>query len=156
MDQIAHFHRLFNYDLWANREVIRAMGESDHPQGKALQLMAHISAAERLWWDRLQSNPQSVAVWPDWTLRECEGRVNEVGRLWTEYLTHKLDSDFARPVSYVNSKGEAFSSTPYDILIHVITHSAHHRGQIAANMRAAGFTPAYTDYIHGVRQGLVE
>jgi uncharacterized damage-inducible protein DinB len=35
-------------------------------------------------------------------------------------------------------------------------HSSYHRGQIAADMRAAGVTPAFTDFIHAVRQGFVE
>jgi uncharacterized damage-inducible protein DinB len=35
-------------------------------------------------------------------------------------------------------------------------HSTYHRGQIAAAMRQAGATPAYTDFIHAVRQGFVE
>jgi uncharacterized damage-inducible protein DinB len=34
-------------------------------------------------------------------------------------------------------------------------HSAYHRGQIAADMRAAGFEPVYTDFIHAVRQGYI-
>ena len=40
-----------------------------------------------------------------------------------------------------------------DILTHVTMHSAYHRGQIAADVRVAGFTPAYTDFIHAVRTG---
>ena len=43
-----------------------------------------------------------------------------------------------------------------DILAHVVLHSAYHRGQIAAAVRAGGGEPAYTDMIHAVRQGLVE
>jgi uncharacterized damage-inducible protein DinB len=62
----------------------------------------------------------------------------------------------ARQINYVNSKGESWSSQVDDILLHVITHSAYHRGQIASNMRAAGLTPAYTDFIHAVRQELVK
>jgi uncharacterized damage-inducible protein DinB len=156
LELTAHFLRLFSYDTWANGEVIRAMkGANPLPQ-KSLKLMAHVWAAERVWWDRLQSNAQSVAVWPDWTVSECESRATEMERLWKHYLGTRTEADFAGAVSYINSKGEAFTSTPYDILVHVITHSAHHRGQIAVDMRAAGFTPAYTDYIHGVRQGLVE
>jgi uncharacterized damage-inducible protein DinB len=42
-----------------------------------------------------------------------------------------------------------------DVLTHVILHSAYHRGQIASAVRAGGETPAYTDLIHAVRQGLV-
>jgi uncharacterized damage-inducible protein DinB len=42
------------------------------------------------------------------------------------------------------------------VLTHVVMHSAYHRGQIATHMRASGQTPAYTDFIHGVRQGLIK
>jgi uncharacterized damage-inducible protein DinB len=40
--------------------------------------------------------------------------------------------------------------------MHVIMHSAYHRGQIAADTRAAGFTPAYTDFIHAIRNEFVD
>jgi len=59
-------------------------------------------------------------------------------------------------ISYKNTKGEGWTSVIEDVLLHVTTHSAYHRGQIALNLRAAGLQPAYTDYIHGVRQGLVK
>jgi uncharacterized damage-inducible protein DinB len=42
------------------------------------------------------------------------------------------------------------------MLVHTVLHSAYHRGQVAAEVRAAGGEPAYTDFIHAVRQGLVE
>lgn len=61
-----------------------------------------------------------------------------------------------RSLTYKNTKGESWTNQTEDILMHVIVHSAYHRGQIAADVRAAGFTPAYTDFIHAVRQGLVE
>ena len=38
--------------------------------------------------------------------------------------------------------------------MHVIMHSAYHRGQIAADVRAAGLTPAYTDFIHQRAPGI--
>ena len=59
-------------------------------------------------------------------------------------------------ITYKNSKGEAWTSAVEDILVHVTTHSAYHRGQIAADLRAAGIQPPYTDYIHAVRQGLID
>jgi uncharacterized damage-inducible protein DinB len=47
-------------------------------------------------------------------------------------------------------------SAVQDVLTHVVLHSAYHRGQIASLMRAGGAVPAYTDFIHAVRQGFVE
>jgi len=43
-----------------------------------------------------------------------------------------------------------------DVLTHVVLHSAYHRGQIASLIRSGGDAPAYTDFIHAARQGLIE
>jgi len=57
----------------------------------------------------------------------------------------------ARQVAYVNSKGESFRNSAANIATHVLFHSHYHRGQIAALVRAAGYEPAYTDFIHAIR-----
>ena len=68
-----------------------------------------------------------------------------------------LDEDGLRDgVAYRNSKGEFWTSTVGDILTHVVLHASYHRGQIAAAVRQAGGEPAYTDFIHAVRLGLIE
>ena len=116
--------------------------------------MSHIFAAERLWLERLKMQPQSVPVWPEPDLAQCETEAQSLGHLWFDFLDLITAGDVAQTVSYKNSKGEAYTSTIVDILTHVVMHSAYHRGQIASHMRSAGQTPAYTDFIHGVRQGL--
>lgn len=156
MDAIAHFKRLFSYDNWANREVLKVLESATMPPARSIQLLAHIFGAERIWFDRMQSVPQSVPVWPDFTLRQCEAQSREMPLLWERCLATMNGPELARTFHYKNSKGENWTSRKDDVLMHVIMHSAYHRGQIAADTRAAGFTPAYTDFIHGVRQGLVE
>ena len=88
-------------------------------------------------------------------LEDCGERLAELSRRWPDYLDNELQSLDER-VAYTNSKGEAWTSTVEEILTHVTMHSAYHRGQIAADVRAAGMVPAYTDYIHSVRQGYVQ
>ena len=94
-------------------------------------------------------------MWPEFTLEACEREAAELPVLWKNYLAGKSEADLAAPVTYQNSKGETWSSRKDEILMHLITHSAYHRGQVAAAVRAAGFTPAYTDFIHSIRQGFV-
>jgi uncharacterized damage-inducible protein DinB len=149
--------RQFSYDAWANKEVLAAIRTSSGAaRERSLELMSHILAAERVWLERLKQQPQSVPVWPKPDLEQCEAEASELQRLWHEHLDLITAGDVAQSVSYKNSKGEAWTSTIWDILTHVVMHSAYHRGQIASHMRANGQTPAYTDFIHGVRQGLVE
>jgi len=156
MDMTEHLRRLFSYDAWANREVLAAMRNAGDASARSIKLMAHIFAAERLWLERLKQEKQSLAVWPELTLAQCETQAADLAHLWKQYLQSEDEAGLARTIAYKNSKGEAWNNRKDDILLHVVMHSAYHRGQIAADMRAAGFTPAYTDFIHGVRQGLVE
>src|ERR1700720_4191374 len=118
--------------------------------------MAHIFSAERLWLERLKHQPQSLPVWPEFNLDQCQAQAAELDRLWPPYLNQTSPSWLSEEIAYQNSKGEAWTSTVEDILTHVVMHSAHHRGQIAIQARAGGEQPAYTDYIHAARQGLIE
>jgi uncharacterized damage-inducible protein DinB len=37
------------------------------------------------------------------------------------------------------------------VLLHVVSHGAYHRGQIASDLRNSGGEPVLTDFIHWVR-----
>ena len=154
-DLIRHFRRQFAYDAWANREVLTAVRVGRASAERSLQLLAHIVSAELLWLERLQQEPQSQPVWPEWSLEQCEARSVEAGDLWRKYLEGLAPDDLTKTVCYKNSRGEPWTSTVEDVVTHVLLHSAYHRGQIASFMRASGDTPAYTDFIHAVRQGLI-
>jgi uncharacterized damage-inducible protein DinB len=156
MDLIQHFTRLFAYDGWANQEVLARLRATGAPLPRALKLAAHIFATQRLWMERLQQEPPTSPVWPDSTLEECDRQAAEMPALWKNYLAAKSEADLAETVSYKNSQGEPWNSRKGDILMHLITHGTYHRGQVATAMRSAGFTPAYTDFIHSIRQGFVK
>ncbi len=156
MELLEHLRRQFTYDEWANREVLAGLKANASLPLRPRQLLAHILSAERLWLERLRKQPQSLSVWPDFTLDQCEDQIADVARLWRNFLGQLPPAGLADTVVYKNSKGEPWTSTVEDILTHVVLHSAYHRGQIASLVRASGEQPAYTDFIHAVRQGLIE
>jgi uncharacterized damage-inducible protein DinB len=169
--QSKDFLRLFTYDDWANRECIVALraaksnssesnSANDAKSTEMIARIAHILSAQKLWLDRIQKQPQSMAVWPVATLDECTALADEMSVAWRKFL-ERVDNHFAPGslhdrVEYRNSRGESWASSVEDILTHVLFHSAYHRGQIALQMRASGAEPAYTDFIHAVRKGFVE
>jgi uncharacterized damage-inducible protein DinB len=148
--------RLFVYDSWANREVLTSLSSASSRVPRANKLMAHILGAEDTWYSRIRQQNPLLPVWPELDLEACGEEEARLRGLWMNYLEGLTDSQLPDSITYKNSKGESWTSTIEDILLHVIMHSAYHRGQIALEMRASGHTPAYTDFIHGVRQGLVE
>jgi uncharacterized damage-inducible protein DinB len=156
MEILDYHRRQFVYDAWANREVLQGIKASGGETARPLQLLAHILAAKSLWLERLQSKPQSLPVWPELTLAQCEAESEKINVSWQDYLNGLASSQLQETISYKNTQGQLWSSVVQDILTHVIMHGAYHRGQIATAMRASGLTPAYTDFIHAVRQGLIE
>ncbi|MGA6952280.1 MAG: DinB family protein [Candidatus Sulfotelmatobacter sp.] len=156
MELLEHLRRQFVYNEWANREVLTGLKASANPLARPRQLLAHILSAERLWLERLRKQPQSLPVWPDFTLDQCEEQIGDVARPWRNFLSQFPPVELSETVVYKNTKGEPWTSTVEDIVTHVLLHSAYHRGQIASLVRASGEQPAYTDFIHAVRQGLIE
>ena len=156
MDRKDYFLRMLAYDRWANHESLNAMPRAGYTEPKALCLIAHIVSAEKLWLERLQRRPQSLAVWPATTMDECASLIDLVADAWQSYLNQLSPDDYNSEVEYRNSKGELWSSRVEDVLLHVLFHSAYHRGQIALQMRTDGFEPVLTDFIHAVRKGSVK
>ena len=156
MGMIDYLHQLFAYDDWANREVLACLQTIKDPPQRSLKWLAHILSAERLWLERLRVEKQTYPVWPNFSLDQCRLMAAELPGLWRAYLGSLKKEGLSRGLTYRNSKGESWTSNKQDILMHVVMHSAYHRGQIAADLRSAGFEPPYTDFIHAVRQGLAK
>jgi uncharacterized damage-inducible protein DinB len=148
---LERFHRLFRYEQWANQEALASVAATP----RALRLLAHVLGAQRLWLDRLRGQPPSAPVWPEWDAAACGAEADDLPRAWSAYLGGLGEERLDEQVAYVNSKGEPWRSRVEDVLMHVLLHSAYHRGQAAAAVRADGGAPAYTDFIHAVRSGFV-
>jgi uncharacterized damage-inducible protein DinB len=155
MDLLSYLRKLYEYDSWANREVAKALQAAVPPPARSLRLMAHVVGAEWLWRSRILPESKRMAVWPQLTAREIQHEAEELRQAWDVYLGKLTPDRLTQTASYTNSKGEHFSNQLDDILMHVVVHSAYHRGQVAADMRASGLEPAYTDFIHAVRQGML-
>jgi len=153
MDNTEMLLRLFEFDRWANEETLRSLETMKNPPERAVALIAHIAATQRVWLERALTVPQSVGVWPHWSLPETANELPAVLGEWTRLIaTDDLSRDFA----YTNTKGQQFWNRLSDVTLHVAFHGVYHRGQIAALVRQHGGEPAYTDFIHAVRTGAVK
>jgi uncharacterized damage-inducible protein DinB len=146
-----HFRRLFAHAAWANAQVLAAPRDTPDT-AEALPLFAHVLAAEHVWLSRLRGTTPAHAVWPQLSLDQCAALADENAAGYGAFLDGLGPADFARPVAYRNTKGEAYTTPVADILTHVATHGPYHRGQIAKAIRSGGGTPADTDFIIFVRE----
>jgi uncharacterized damage-inducible protein DinB len=148
---VEYFVKLFDHMEWADQRALASLRGMPDPPAKAVELLAHVVAAERVWLSRIDSTKSPVAVWPNLSLDESERLLRENFQDYKRTLGRLTSEGLQQPITYRNSAGDQFTSTVEDILTQVLTHGAYHRGQIAAVVRAAGGTPNPTDYIAYIR-----
>ena len=154
MDTIGMLRQLCAYDRWANRLTFDSLRQFYGRNTTALRAFVHLLTAEREWLMRLREDRDTTGFnfWPEMSLGECEALMEETHAAYESLLGGLAEGDLDRVASYKNSKGVAYRTSFGDILAHVLFHSAYHRGQVAAAVRAGGGEPAYTDYVAWVRE----
>ncbi|HJQ11212.1 MAG TPA: DinB family protein [Gemmatimonadaceae bacterium] len=146
-----YFRKLFDHMEWADKRALASLRAMSTPPPKSVELMAHILGAERVWLSRIEEKRSPIAVWPKLSLVDAEKVLLENAEGFRRILSSITSLGLQQPITYRNSAGDQFTSTVEDMLTQVATHGSYHRGQIAAQVRAAGGEPNPTDYIAYIR-----
>jgi uncharacterized damage-inducible protein DinB len=145
--------KLFEYDYWANREALASLDTVDGDASRARKFFYHIIGAQRIWLSRFETpDSPSTDAWPTLTLEEAQVAVEDLHRRWMSLLDGLTAEKLAGDLAYRNTKGQEFNTPIRDVLMHLVMHSAYHRGQVAAAVRESGGKPAATDYVVYIRQ----
>ncbi|NIQ52638.1 MAG: DUF664 domain-containing protein, partial [Gammaproteobacteria bacterium] len=133
----------------ANERVLDRLEEAGMIESRAGQLLMHVVAAESRWLARVRGEPEELDFWPDPSPELCRQVCDAAGAGWRRYVElHGLD----KPVDYETSKGVPYRHSVREILMQVVAHGEHHRGQIALILRDGGHAPVNTDYITFLRE----
>jgi uncharacterized damage-inducible protein DinB len=147
----AILQRLVDHMSWADAQVLARL-RSAPEDTEALKWYAHVLAAERIWCLRLHGQDWTTQrVWPSMSLDECSALAEQNAAQLQQYVSRLREEDLARDVAYINSAGDTFINNVSDIVTHVALHGVHHRGQIAASLRANGVDPPALDFIRFAR-----
>ncbi|MEQ1822026.1 MAG: DinB family protein [Fimbriimonadaceae bacterium] len=134
--------RGFDYDVWANRKWIEALGR--FPDGvEALKVFEHIIGAQRTWLSRCGVFVQQTenVAFSDLAQSYCS--------TWKMLLE---EADLNSEILYQNSVGDEYVSLLGDIAAHVLNHGTYHRGHLRALAEIAGIEFPETDLIAYTRQ----
>lgn len=150
------------YSAWAAKRLLEAASrltaaertrDFQTADQSVLGTLLHIFAADRIWLRRLRGELASSFLNEDetrWDLLEAEWP-----RLWQawQHWASALEDDAAqRPLRYHDLKGHAWEQPIWQIVLHVVNHSTHHRGQVAGFLRAMGHRPPALDLIAYYRE----
>jgi uncharacterized damage-inducible protein DinB len=156
------YRRWYEYESDSHGKTVASLRASQAAHGreaawqKAVDLLAHVAAARRLWLFRLGwTQRPPVDVFPRGVrLDAAEREVEEVEREWSVILAGLTDADLDREFEYASLEGPRFRNRVEDILAQLFGHSWYHRGQIAQLVRSVGAEPAVTDYVYWTREPL--
>lgn len=141
-----YFQKLYQYNAWANSQVLECLKKQKVEAGKMLSLMGHVAAAQLLWLHRVKGlPPPKVVLWGDYTLEEIVALNERGGKEWLDYIAG--EDDFDRELQYTNYTGKPFNNNVEMIMIHVVNHGTYHRAQVAMLLRQSGLEPVNTDFI---------
>ena len=153
---LSYHRRMFVFDHWANMASLEAVAAGAERVPRSVAWLNHILGAKRIWLARVTDTPPPFGVNPMFGLAELRTEFETARNGWNDFLATQSDADMARVIHYRNLKGDPFSSRLGDILAHVPVHGQHHRGQVNADLRAAGLTPPVIDFIAAARTGALE
>lgn len=130
------------YMKWAD-DLLLAAVQANMPS--PLEILEHIFMAERIWLARIEGRIDQRQFQPPSGAEALAAEWEDLHRQWLQWA--EAQTDWAQVIAYKTLAGVESSSPIWQIVLHVANHGSYHRGQVAATLRAASFTPPGTDLI---------
>ena len=148
---LEYFTRLLAYNRWANHSVVIMLQEQSITDEKIYTLFSHLLSAEQVWYRRIiGQSMEGIDLWGTRSLDVLAQEVETNYQVWETLLDGSVD--FNREVHYTNTRGDDFSTPMWEIMVHVMNHGTHHRGQLLSRLRAINASVRPLDFIAFVRQ----
>ena len=120
---------------------------------KVYLLFSHLLTAEEVWLCRVKGLHAPVQrLWEVYSAQKLQQILDDNHQAWRAYLDSSEDTDLEREVTYLNTKGESFTTRVDDIITHLVNHGTHHRAQIASMLQHEKVQPPVSDYIAYIRE----
>jgi len=140
---MSDLRKSIGYTIWANTEWLHFLTDNAVHDSNLLSRMSHILLSEMVWFQRIEGVAPDKDIWQLLTLPQME----ELNSRHKPLYRRLLEEDAERMISYKRLSGEEHQTAVSDILMHLMVHGAHHRGQMATLASKTGLKTINTDYI---------
>lgn len=135
---------LVSYTTWANRTWLDFIFRDAASDAWLTGMISHIYLAEQAWFQRIYDEE----VYPGVFEMRTGPELIAMAKLHEDRYAQVLQGDLDRIIAYKRFNGEAYETPLGDILLHLITHGAHHRGQMATHASREKLAFPTTDFIN--------
>lgn len=152
---------LFGQKSWANRELFQALAAVDgaaEPRAAAVhaatRTLNHIHVVDRIFRSHLLGEPHghtatNTAATP--TLEALRLAVAETDAWYEHYVASVSDGALCERLHFQFTDGDAGTMSREEMLFHVLTHGAYHRGNVGQVLKSMSVAPPrdlYTKFLH--------
>jgi uncharacterized damage-inducible protein DinB len=131
-------------------ELTRDFGTADK---NVLGSLAHIYAADRIWMARIEAQPPAPFITDeDRDLAVLNREWPALLDVWKQWAAGLNDQTLAERASYLDFKGNPWTTPYWQIILHVVNHGTHHRGQVSGFLRGMGHVPPPLDLMAYYRE----
>jgi uncharacterized damage-inducible protein DinB len=151
------------YTAWASRMLVEAAGglsreELTRDFGTAdksvLGTLVHIFAADRVWLARFKGPSPNVFITDaDYDLAVIQNDWAALHQRWKAWAGELTDEAARADVSYTDMSGNLWRQPLGQLVLHVVNHGTHHRGQVSGFLRVMGHVPPKLDLVNYYRMG---
>jgi uncharacterized damage-inducible protein DinB len=146
-----------SYTAWASRRLLDAASnltadELNRDFGTAnssvINTLIHIYSADKVWLDRVQGkSPESFTSRENPTVPSLHTAWLAVHEGWSRWAGALKPSSPETDISYFDLKRKEWRQPLWQIVLHVVNHGTHHRGQVSGFLRSLGHTPPGIDLV---------
>jgi uncharacterized damage-inducible protein DinB len=146
-----------DYTIWASTrlldaaaqltrdELSRDFGTSDR---SVIGTLVHLFGADHIWLTRVRRHSPGGRPGPEYfelpVLREAWADVHRGWHDWAETIN---ESDIAAELSYYDLRGNPWQTPVWQVVLQVVNHGTHHRGQVSGFLRSMEHVPPLLDLI---------
>jgi uncharacterized damage-inducible protein DinB len=145
------------YTAWASQRLVHAVSllsetELTHDfktsEHSVLGTLVHTFAADRVWLARFQGVPRpGYSSEADYHLTVLQTEWPALHTRWSEWADSLTDQQILATLDYKDMKGKPWSQPLWQLVLHVVNHGTHHRGQVSGFLRALGHAPPPLDLV---------
>lgn len=149
---------LFAYKAWANRELFACLATLPPERADArlscIRTLSHICVVDRIFRAHLSGERRPFdATHPKElpSLSQLREDVEATDAWYVSYVSALPASAQSEVLDFTFTDGDKGRMTREEILLHVITHGASHRGNVGQMLKSISVTPPrdlYTKFLH--------
>ena len=144
-----------DYTAWANLRLLEAAAQITPEElahdfktadRSVIGTLAHIFAGDRIWLARLSGAPVPDFISDaDRDLAVLQSAWPALLDRWKSWAAELTEEQAREHFAYTDLKGRQWRQPLWQLVLHVVNHGTHHRGQISGFLRSLGYTPPPLD-----------